>query len=50
MINIQVWDQNNVNLVDAAIKNRIRTKPIWAVSKITIPELNEERRNELKVD
>ena len=51
MINIQVWDQNNVNLLDAAIKkSELGLKPQidGQLIRLPIPELNEERRNELK--
>ena len=50
MINIQVWDQNNVPLVDAAIKkSELGLNPIdGQLIRLPIPELNEERRTELK--
>ena len=51
MINIQVWDQNNVNLVDAAIKKSERglnPQIDGQLIRLPIPELNEERRTELK--
>ena len=51
MINIQVWDQNNVNLVDAAIrKSELGLNPQidGQLIRLPIPELNEERRTELK--
>ena len=51
MINIQVWDQNNVNLVDAAIKKSelgLNPQIDGQLVRLPIPELNEERRNELK--
>ena len=51
MINIQVWDQNNVSLVDAAIqKSELGLNPQidGQLIRLPIPELNEERRNELK--
>jgi len=51
MINIQVWDQNNVNLVDAAIKKSelgLNPQIDGQLIRLPIPELNEERRNELK--
>ena len=51
MINIQVWDQNNVNLLDAAIKkSELGLNPLidGQLIRLPIPELNEERRNELK--
>ena len=51
MINIQVWDQNNVTLVDAAIqKSELGLNPQidGQLIRLPIPELNEERRIELK--
>ena len=51
MINIQVWDQNNVQLVDAAIKKSelgLNPQIDGQLVRLPIPELNEERRTELK--
>ena len=51
MINIQVWDQNNVALVDAAIKKSelgLNPQIDGPLIRLPIPELNEERRMELK--
>ena len=51
MINIQVWDQNNVSLVDAAIKKSelgLNPQVDGQLIRLPIPELNEERRTELK--
>ena len=51
MINIQVWDLNNVALVDAAIKKSelgLNPQIDGQLVRLPIPELNEERRNELK--
>ena len=51
MINIQVWDQNNVNLVDAAIKKSelgLNPQIDGQLIRLPVPELNEERRTELK--
>ena len=51
MINIQVWDQNTVNLVDAAIKKSelgLNPQIDGQLIRLPIPELNEERRTELK--
>ena len=51
MINIQVWDQNNVTLVDAAIKKSelgLNPQIDGQLIRLPIPELNEERRTELK--
>ena len=50
-INIQVWDQNNVVLIDSAIKkSNIGVNPQidGLILRIPIPSLNEERRTELK--
>ena len=40
-INIQVWDLNNVKLIDSAIQKS-------ELIRLPIPNLSEERRNELK--
>ena len=51
MINIQVWDQNNVSLVDAAIKKSelgLNPQIDGQLLRLPIPELNEERRIEIK--
>jgi ribosome recycling factor len=51
MINIQVWDQNNIPLVDAAIKKSelgLNPQIDGQLIRLPIPELNEERRTELK--
>ena len=51
MINIQIWDQNNVPLVDSAIrKSELGLNPQidGQLIRLPIPELNEERRTELK--
>ena len=51
LINVQVWDQNNVTLIDSAIqKSNIGINPQidGQLMRIPIPTLNEERRNELK--
>ena len=51
MINIQVWDQNNVALIDAAIKKSelgLNPQIDGQLIRLPIPELNEERRIELK--
>ena len=50
-LNIQVWDQNNVALIDSSIrKSEIGLNPQidGQLIRIPIPNLNEERRNELK--
>ena len=51
MINIQVWDQNNVSLVDSALKKSelgLNPQIDGQLIRLPIPELNEERRTELK--
>jgi len=51
MINIQVWDANNVPLLDAAIKKSdlgLNPQIDGQLIRLPIPELNEERRTELK--
>ena len=51
MINIQIWDVNNVPLVDAAIKKSdlgLNPQIDGQLVRLPIPELNEERRTELK--
>ncbi len=49
-INVQVWDQNNVTLIDSAIKkSKLGVNPQidGQLLRIPIPSLNEERRKEL---
>ena len=51
MINIQIWDTNNVPLVDAAIKKSdlgLNPQIDGQLIRLPVPELNEERRTELK--
>src|SRR6056300_937142 len=51
MINIQVWDQNNVSIVDAAIKKSelgLNPQIDGQLIRLPVPELNEERRTEIK--
>ena len=51
MINIQVWDASNVALVDAAIKKSdlgLNPQIDGQSIRLPVPELNEERRIELK--
>ena len=51
MINIQVWDANNTPLVDAAIKKSdlgLNPQIDGQLIRLPVPELNEERRTELK--
>ena len=50
-INIQVWDLNNVPLIDSAIKKSdlgINPQIDGQLVRIPIPDLSEERRNEMK--
>ena len=51
LLTVQVWDQNNVTLIDSAIqKSNLGINPQidGQLMRIPIPNLNEERRNELK--
>ena len=51
IINVQIWDQNNVALIDSAIKKSnigINPQIDGQLMRIPIPALNEERRIELK--
>ena len=51
MINIQVWDLNNVALIDSSIrKSELGLNPQidGQVIRLPIPSLTEERRNEIK--
>jgi len=51
LLTVQVWDQNNVTLIDSAIKKSnlgINPQIDGQLMRIPIPNLNEERRNELK--
>ena len=51
MINIQVWDTNNVNLIDSSIKKSelgLNPQIDGQVIRLPIPDLSEERRNEMK--
>jgi ribosome recycling factor len=51
MINIQVWDQSNVSLIDAAIKKSelgLNPQIDGQLIRLPVPELNEERRSEIK--
>ena len=50
-INIQVWDINNVIFIDAAIKKSelgLNPQIDGQLVRLPIPNLNEERRNEMK--
>ena len=51
MINIEVWDASNVTLIDAAIKKSdlgLNPQIDGQLVRLPVPELNEERRIELK--
>ena len=51
LLTVEVWDQNNVQLIDAAIKKSnlgINPQIDGQLLRIPIPSLNEERRMELK--
>tara|TARA_B100000886_G_scaffold326083_1_gene272262 strand:- start:2823 stop:3374 length:552 start_codon:yes stop_codon:yes gene_type:complete len=51
MINIQVWDTNNVNLIDSSIKKSelgLNPQIDGQLIRLPIPDLSEERRNEMK--
>ena len=51
LITVQVWDQNNVSLIDSAIKKSnlgINPQIDGQLMRIPVPSLNEERRVELK--
>ena len=50
-INIQVWDLNNVTLIDAAIKKSelgLNPQIDGQLIRLPVPDLSEERRNEIK--
>jgi ribosome recycling factor len=50
-INIQVWDLNNVTLIDTAIKKSelgLNPQIDGQLIRLPIPDLSEERRNEIK--
>ena len=51
LLTVQVWDQNNVTLIDSAIqKSNLGINPQidGQLMRIPIPNLNEERRTELR--
>ena len=51
IINIQIWDANNVSLVDAAIRKSdlgLNPQIDGQLIRLPVPELNEERRTEIK--
>ena len=50
-INVQVWDQNNVSLIDSAIRKSdlgLNPQIDGQLIRLPIPDLSEERRNEMK--
>ena len=50
-INIQVWDINNVNLIDSAIKKSelgLNPQIDGQLVRLPIPDLSQERRTEMK--
>jgi ribosome recycling factor len=50
-INIQVWDLNNVTLIDSAIKKSelgLNPQVDGQLIRLPVPDLSEERRNEIK--
>jgi ribosome recycling factor len=50
-INIQVWDLNNVTLIDAAIKKSelgLNPQIDGQLIRLPVPDLSEERRHEIK--
>ena len=50
-INIQVWDLNNVSLIDSSIKKSelgLNPQIDGQLIRLPIPDLSEERRNEMK--
>ena len=51
MINIQVWDLNNVKMIDSAIQKSelgLNSQIDGQLIRLPIPDLSEERRNEIK--
>ena len=51
MINIQVWDLNNVSLIDSSIKKSnlgLNPQIDGQLIRLPIPDLSEERRMEIK--
>ena len=51
MINIQVWDLNNVSLIDSAVKKSdlgLNPQIDGQLIRLPVPDLSEERRNEIK--
>ena len=50
-ITVQVWDLNNVNLIDSAIKKSdlgLNPQIDGQLIRLPVPDLSEERRNEIK--
>ena len=50
-INIQVWDINNVSLIDSSIKKSelgLNPQIDGQLIRLPVPDLSEERRNEMK--
>ena len=50
-INVQVWDLNNVSLIDSAIKKSelgLNPQIDGQLIRLPIPDLSEERRNEMR--
>ena len=50
-INIQVWDNNNVTLIDSAIKKSelgLNPQIDGQLIRLPVPDLSEERRSEIK--
>tara|TARA_B110000008_G_C16591563_1_gene412542 strand:+ start:58 stop:609 length:552 start_codon:yes stop_codon:yes gene_type:complete len=51
MINIQVWDSNNITFVDSAIKKSelgLNPQIDGQLIRLPVPDLSEERRGEIK--
>ena len=51
MINIQVWDSNNIALIDSSIKKSdlgLNPQIDGQLIRLPVPDLSEERRNEIK--
>ena len=51
MINIQVWDLNNVPIIDSSIKKSelgLNPQIDGQLIRLPVPDLSEERRNEMK--
>ena len=50
-LNVQVWDLNNVTLIDSAIKKSdlgLNPQVDGQLIRLPVPDLSEERRNEIK--